>query len=141
MIKTVRKITAAFGKHKLFLFVIPALVLSRGAALAANYQVIHKDSVQTVFVDVASIKRTTESVGAMVKGEINVLPAPSKDKTVNGYLSFYQISCEKKEYRVTETTLYYTDDSKTANRFDNARWKNTIEKVYFLYEYLCNQSK
>jgi len=111
-----------------------------GAAHAANWLVIHKDAVQTVYVDKESIRRTPESTNAWVKGEINTV-ATAKDKTVSAYESYYNLDCKAGKYKVTETTFYYTDRSKETTRINDAAWKGTTDRIYFLFEYLCDQAK
>ncbi len=111
-----------------------------GGAHAANWLAVHRDAVQTVYVDRDSIERTRESTNAWVKGEINTV-ATAKDRSVAAYESYYNIDCKAGKYRVAETTFHYTDKSKETTRTTGAEWKSTADRVYFLFEYLCAQVK
>ena len=122
------------------LAVFLGLTAFEGAGLAANWLIIHKDGVQTVYVDKDSIKRTPESTNAWIKGEVNSI-ATEKDKSVAAYESYYNLNCKAGKYRVTETTFHYTDKSKETTRMADAPWKGTTDRVYFLFEYLCDQAK
>ncbi len=118
--------------------VLPAF---EGVGLAADWLIVHKDGVQTVYVDRASVKRTAAGKSAWVKGALDSAAVAGGGKRLAGYESYYHFDCRARKYRVTETTFYYADRSSDTTRMAGAPWKSGIGRVYFLYEYLCDQLK